>query len=151
MTEVLVNDGNHLIGVEVTAQTDGHVVGYIPGLVIVLDVGDGGVLQMLLCTQNGLCSVGVVGEKHAVDLFQHLAGVIGQGHVLLLIYGLQLGVESAYGGVLETVCLNLCPVFNLVAGDVLGIAGYIVAGVGICSVGSDGRHQLVVFVGDADL
>ena len=40
LTEVLFNDGKHFVRVEVTAQTDRHIVRYIIGLVVVLDVCD---------------------------------------------------------------------------------------------------------------
>ena len=40
LTEVLLNDGKHFVRVEVTAQTDRHIVRYIIGLVVVLDVCD---------------------------------------------------------------------------------------------------------------
>ena len=57
-------------------------------------------------------------------------------------------MESANDHVLEAVALNLCPVFNLVAGNVFGVARHVVAGEGICAFCTDGSHQLVVFVRD---
>ena len=50
--------------------------------------------------------------------------------------------------VLETVGLNLRPVLNLVRGNVLGIAGHVVRGVGVGTLGTDGSHQFVVLIGD---
>ena len=49
---------------------------------------------------------------------------------------------------LEAVALDLRPVLNLIAGDVLGVTGHIVRGEGIRTFGSDGRHEFVVLVGD---
>ena len=148
VAEVFVDGGNHLVGIEVTAEADGHVVGHVPRLEVVLDVGDGRILQVFLCTQHGLCAVGVMGEEGGEGLFVHLASVLGERHVLFFVYRLQLGVETADHAVLEAVGLNLGPVFHLIAGDVFRVAGHVVAGVGVGAVSSDGGHQLVVFVGD---
>ena len=57
-------------------------------------------------------------------------------------------METADDAVLEAFCLYLRPVLDLVAGDVLGVAGHVEAGVGVCPAGADGGHQLVVFIGD---
>ena len=77
-----------------------------------------------------------------------LVHIVRQSDVVFLVDGLQFGVESADDHVLEAVALNLGPVLNLVAGNVLGIAGHVVAGERIGTLGSDGGHQLVVFVRD---
>ena len=55
-------------------------------------------------------------------------------------------MESADDQILKTVCLNLRPVFNLVAWDVFHIASHIITGIGIGSFGTDSAHQLVVFI-----
>ena len=57
-------------------------------------------------------------------------------------------MEAADDAVLESLGLNLGPVFHFVAGDILGVAGYVEAGVGVGAVGADGCHQLVVFIGN---
>ena len=57
-------------------------------------------------------------------------------------------METADHAIFKTFCLNFCPVVNLIAGDVLGVAGHVETGVGVRSVGADGCHQLVIFVGD---
>ena len=44
IAEVLVDGGNHFIRIEITRQTDGHIVGHIPSFIIILDVGDGRIL-----------------------------------------------------------------------------------------------------------
>ena len=87
------------------------------------------------------------GEKAVDDLLL----VVGHADVLLLIDGLELGVEAADDHVFKTVALHLCPVLNLVRGDVLGVAGDVVRGVGVGAFGADGGHQLVVLVGDGNL
>ena len=69
---------------------------------------------MFLSTQDGLCSVRMVWEKHSVHCFESLAEVSCKGHVLLFIYGFQLCVESADHRVHETVSLNSRPVLYLV-------------------------------------
>ena len=106
---------------------------------------------MLLCAQHGLCAVGMVGKQCREHSLGELAAIAGEAHVLLLIYGLQLGMETADDVVLEAVGLNLCPVFQLVGGDILDVAGDIEAGVGVGAVGTDGSHQLVVLIGDGEL
>ena len=68
--------------------------------------------------------------------------------VIFLVNGLQLGVETAYNHVLETVGLYFCPVVHFVSGDVFRVTRNVVAGVCVGFFGSDRRHQLVVLVGD---
>ena len=57
-------------------------------------------------------------------------------------------METTYHVVLETVGLYLCPVVQLVRGDILHIARHIVASICISAGGADGSHQFVVLVGD---
>ena len=149
--EVLVQRGNHLVGVEVAAEADGHVVGHVPRLVVLLDVGDGRVLQVLLRAQHRLRTVGVMGEEGGQHGLVHLARVARQRHVLLFVHRLQFRMEAADDTVPEAFGLNLGPLLYLVGGDVLGVAGDVEAGVGVGAVGADGGHQLVVFVGDGIL
>ncbi len=148
VAEILGDDVDHFVGIEITREADGHVVGHIPLFVVVLDVGDGGILEVLLCAEHGLCSVGVVGEECREHGLGHLAVVLGEAHVFLLVDGFELGVESAQHGVLEAVGLDACPVFDLVGGYVLDVAGLVVGGVGIRTVGADGGHEFVVLVGN---
>ena len=55
-------------------------------------------------------------------------------------------METTDYAIFKTFCLDFGPVVNLVAGDIFCIASYVEAGIGIRSVGTDGSHQLVVFV-----
>ena len=57
-------------------------------------------------------------------------------------------MESTDNHILETVTLDLRPVLNLIAGDILRIACHIVRGIGIRALGTNGSHQLVVLIGD---
>ena len=148
LSEVLVDDSYHLIGIEVTSQADGHIVGYIPLLEIVLDISDRRILQMLLRTQRCLQTIGMIGEQLAHHGSHLLTEIARQTDVVLLIDSLQLGMETADDHILETVCLNLGPVFYLVRRNVLDIAGNVIRGVGIGTLGTNSRHQLVVFVRD---
>ena len=149
--EVFVDGGNHLVGVEVAAQADGHVVGHVPCFIVLLDVGDGGILQVFLRAQHRLRAIGVVGEEGGEGGLPHLAGVLREGHVLFFVHRLQLGVEATDDAVAETVGLYLGPFFYLVRGDVLGVARHVEAGVGVGAIGADGGHQFVVLVGDGQL
>ena len=56
-------------------------------------------------------------------------------------------MEAANDHVLEAVALYACPVFDLVRGDVLHIAGHVVRGVGVGALGTYRRHELVILVG----
>ena len=103
---------------------------------------------MLLRTDGGLRTVGVRGSELLAHGLPHLVAVVCQIQVILLIHGLQFGMESADDHVLETVALDLCPVLNLVGGDIFHITGDIVRGEGVRPLSADGGHQLVVFVGD---
>ena len=57
-------------------------------------------------------------------------------------------MEPTDDHMLETVALDLRPVLDLVGGDILGIAGYIIRGEGVCTLRTDSRHQFVVLIGD---
>ena len=148
---VLVDNLDGLVGVEIARQADADVVGHIVGGHEVADVAHRGVLQVLLAAQGGLVAVGVMGEEGGKHGVVHLAVVLGEAHVLLLVDGLQLGVEQAQHQVLEAVGLNLAPSLQLVVGDVLDIHGVVVAGEGVGAGRADGGHGLVVLVGDGNL
>ena len=103
---------------------------------------------MFLRAQRRLETIGVVGEQLTHHGCHLLAEVTGQTDVVLLVDSLQLGMEATDNHVLKTVCLDLCPVLYLIGRNVLDIACNIVRGVSIGSLSTDGRHQLVVLVGD---
>ena len=98
--------------------------------------------------EGRLCSVGMGGEEFGKQSRIHLAPVVGEADVVLLVHGLQFGVEAADDHVLEAVALHFRPCVYFVGRDVLHITGDIVAGIGVRALASDGRHHLVVFVGD---
>ena len=62
--EILVEDGDSLVHIHVASHTDSHIIGHIPLLEIILDICDRRILQMVLCSDGGLESVGVVGPQH---------------------------------------------------------------------------------------
>ena len=64
--KVFVDDGNHLVRIEIASHADGHVVRAIPLVEVILDVGDAGILQMLLGSNGGLCAVRMGGEEQGV-------------------------------------------------------------------------------------
>ena len=150
VAEVFFDRGDHFVGIEITRYADGHVVGHVVSLVVILDIGDRGVLQVFLCTQYGLRAVGMVGEQGGVHGLPDFAAVLRQGHVLLLVNSLQLGVEAADHGVLKPVGLDPGPVVDLVRRDVLDVYGHVLRRKSIGAVGADGRHQFVVLVRDGD-
>ena len=80
---------------------------------------------MLLCTENCLFTIRMVGKKSRIQSLPDLAAVLCKGHVLLLIYGLKFGVEASENRMLEPVCLNPGPVLNLVGRNVLDIGCHI--------------------------
>ena len=92
--------------------------------------------------------VGVSGCHHTEYGVRQLVPVTVQVLVVLLVYSLQLGMETAQHNILETVRLNLCPILQLIAGDILHIYRLVVTGKGITAVTADVSHQLVVFVGN---
>ena len=57
-------------------------------------------------------------------------------------------METADDHILEAFALNFGPVLNLIAGNILYIARHVEAGIGVGTLGTNGRHQLVVLVGD---
>ena len=148
LSEVTLDDGHHLVGVKVASHTDGYIVGNVPVVEVVLDIGDGRILQVLLRTDSGLCAIGVGWGELLAQCTPYLVAIVGQIHVILLIDSLQLCVETTDDHVLETVGLDLGPVFDLVRGYVLGIAGDIVRCEGVGALSTDGCHQFVVLVGN---
>ena len=106
---------------------------------------------MLLSTQHGLASIGMVGEQRCVHRLIDLATVVGERHILLLVNGFELGVETANHNILETIRLDFEPILNLVRGNVLDINGHIVACIGVGALSTDRSHQLVVLVGNSQL
>ena len=145
-SKVFLDNRHHFIRFKITRKADGHVIGHIPLVVVVLDIDDGRILQVFLRTDSGLCSIRMVREEGRHERFKQLASVLCRIHVAFFVNGFQFGVESADHQILETVRLNLRPVFNLVAWDIFHIAGHIIAGIGIGSFGTDSPHQLVVFI-----
>ncbi len=146
--EILVDDGDDLVGIEVAGHADGHVVRTVPLVEVVLDVRDRRVLQMLLRTDGGLRAVGMGREEHLGHRLPQFALVLGDADVVFFVDGLQLGVETADDHVLEPFALDLCPVLHFVRGNILGVAGHVVRCVGVGALSTDGRHELVVLVRD---
>ena len=103
---------------------------------------------MFLRTDGGLRSIGVCRGEFLAQGTPYLVTIVRQVHVILLIHGLQLGVETTNHHVLETVGLNLGPVFYLVRRNILRIAGDVVRGEGIGTLGTDSSHQFVVLIGN---
>ena len=118
---------------------------------VVLDVDDARVLEMFLLTDGGLGTVRMGRGEKLPEGSKLLVVVASHRDVLLLVYSLQLGMETADHHVLESVALYLCPVLNLVVRDVLHIAGHVVGSIGVGALASDARHQLVVLVRDVVL
>ena len=117
---------------------------------VILDIGDRGVLQVFLSAEHGLSAVRMSGENCTEHSLRQFAVVLSERHVLFLIDGFKLGVESADDGVLESVSLNAGPVVKLVRGDILDIACHVLTGVSVGACRTDGVHELVVFVGDGE-
>ena len=63
LSEIAVNDGYHLVRIKITSHADGHVVGYIPLLKVVLNIRNRWVLQVGLSTNRGLRAIGVCRGK----------------------------------------------------------------------------------------
>ena len=81
---------------------------------IVLDVCHRRILEVLLCSENCLGTVWMVSEEDAVHSLESLSEVVGEGHILLLIHSLELGVETAQYRVHKAVSLDACPVLDLI-------------------------------------
>ena len=69
---------------------------------------------MFLCSEDSLGAVRMVREEHSVHSLESLAEVACERHVLLLVYGFELCVESADYRIHEAVSLDARPVFDLV-------------------------------------
>ena len=76
---------------------------------MLVDVGQGRVLQVFDGADGGLRAVRMVREQRQVHLLVSGAAVVGHVHVLLFINSLQLGVEQTENGVSETLALNHQP------------------------------------------
>ena len=91
-------------------------------------------------TDDRLGAVRMVYEQDGVDGHHGILAVLVEVHVVFLIYGLELGVETPDDHVLETVGLHFRPVLYLVRGDVLGVAGHVVGGESVGTPGTDDCH-----------
>ena len=69
---------------------------------------------MLLLAKHGVLTRGVVGVEKLQHTIVYLITIARKRHIVLLVYGLQLGVETTDYIVLEAVCLHLRPILNLV-------------------------------------
>ena len=69
---------------------------------------------MLLSSEYCLSSIWMIRKEHSVHSFQGLPEIFGEGHVLLLIYSLKLCVETADYWIGKAVCLDSCPVLDLI-------------------------------------
>ena len=114
---------------------------------VIFDVDNGWIFQMLLFTDGGLRSIGVGRCEQLPQRGIFLRTVACHRDVFLFVHGFKLGVESANDHVLEAVGLYACPIIDFIRGNVLYIAGNVVARVGVGTFRSDTRHELVVLVG----
>ena len=146
ISKILLYYLKHILRVKVAGEADGHIVWNVPFAVVVLYVGYGWVFEVLLCSKNCLQTIRVLFEELLRSALNHLSEVVCEGHILLLINGLKLCVETSYYVVFESVCLNLCPVLYLVGRDILHINCHIISGVGIGSLCSNSAHKFVVLV-----
>ena len=103
---------------------------------------------MVLRSDNGLGAIRMMREKHRVEGVQSLFIVVGHRHILLFVHRLQFRMETAENTVHEAVGLDAGPVIQLVGGNLLHVAGYILAGEGVGALRSDDGHQLVILVGN---
>ena len=118
---------------------------------VVLHIGDGRVLQVLLGAQNRLGAIWMVREEGCKGRLPHFAAVLGEGHILLLVDGLQLGVEAPDDRMTETIRLNLRPILDLVGRNVLHITGHVGGSEGVGPLCTYEGHKFVVLVGDGNL
>ena len=101
---------------------------------------------MLLLAESGLCAVWVVRECQLKEFVRHLPAVASKTHIILLVYGLKLGVEATNYSICKSLRLNLRPVLNLIRRDILHVVCFVKRRPGVCAVSSDCLHQLVVLV-----
>ena len=148
VSEVFLDKLNHPVRVKISGQADGHVVGDIVGIFLLADGLQGRIFQVVLGADNRLGAIGMVGEEHGIEGVDGFLDVVYHTHVLLLIDSFQFRVETAEDAVAEAVGLDAGPVLHLVGGDFLHVAGDVVAGEGVGTLGADDGHELVVFVGD---
>ena len=105
---------------------------------------------MLLEAEHVVHSVWMMREEGLVDGAPDLAAVLGEGHILLLVNGFQLGVEAPEHRMSEAVRLNAGPVIYLVGRYVLGVNGLVLGSPGIRSLCTYDGHKLVVLVRDGN-
>jgi len=79
-----------------------------------LDGLDGWVLEVFDRTESGLLPVGMILEEEGAHLAPDEAFLVVDGAVLLLVDGLELGVEKPEHGIVETFGLDLGPVLEAV-------------------------------------
>ena len=85
---------NHFIGIKIAAHNNPHIVGYIVGIKVLPDLRKRRILQVFNGANGGLLSVVMVLEQFAKKLFKHLAAIIIQAAVFLLVNRFKLGMKN---------------------------------------------------------
>ena len=101
---------------------------------------------MLLLADGGLRTIRVVRECQLQEFVRYLPTVVCESHIVLLVDGLELGVEATNHSICETLRLHLCPVLNLIRWDILHIVCLVERSPRIGAIRTYCLHQLVVLV-----
>ena len=148
LAEILIYQSNRLVRIQIADHDNGHVVRHIVGVEEVLDIDNRRILKLFRVADNGLRAIGMVREQGREHLVPHLAHIAHLVHIVFFVHGFQLSVEQTDYRILETVSLDLGPVFNLVRRNVFHIGRDVVAGESVRPLRTDSGHQLVVFIGN---
>ena len=148
--EFLANQGDSRLGVDVTHEDNRHVLRAVPGVVELDELAQLGVLQVLGQTDDG-AGIGVGAEGLLVDELAQARTAVVVVHVVLLIYGLELGLESAEHGIDEALGVNLEPLLELRRGERVVILGLVEARAGVQPFAAHVVDELRKLVADSIL
>ena len=145
---MLCNCVDGLLNINIATDKDGHIIGNIISVEVILDVDQRRILQMLGITNGALLTVGVVLVKQVRQGVVRNAVAVIQCAVLFFVNNFELRVEKTEHGVDETVRFNGRPLFQAVGRQTYFVNCLFVPGVRIQATGPHNAVKLVKFIGD---
>ncbi len=145
------NPGQHLVGVEVTAEHQRHVGRHVVGLEILPHHPQRRSLEVLDLAQDVAGPVGMLGKRGPQRLAKRVIAGGVERDVLLLVHRFQLAGKQPKHRVDESVGVQLQPRPDLRGGKRVVVDGLVVGGERIDAAASQLPQQLVELVGNGVL
>ena len=109
-----INQFDRRIWIEISSDTECHIVRHIMGAVVIDNIFDRRVFQVLGLTDGSLCPVRMFFKKTGKKIFPYLAAVTVHGHVFLFIDGFKFGMKEPHNRIAEPFCFDGQPLVKFV-------------------------------------